>query len=128
MKLELEILQSNFSVCQLEPGAPLPAWADQGQLLAVTRTTEELSIVAESNRVPKNVHAEHGWQALKVAGPLDFSLVGILASLATTLADAGVSIFAISTFNTDYLLVKAQQLDEAVAALQRAGHEVLAGR
>jgi uncharacterized protein len=127
MNLDLEILQPNFSICQLESDAAMPGWAESGELIAITRTTEELSIVAETRLLPSDIQVEHGWRALKVAGPLDFSLVGILASLATTLAEAGVSIFAISTFNTDYLLVKGEQLDDTLTALQSAGHTVLAG-
>ena len=127
MILELEILQSSFSVCQLEHDAPVPTWAEGGEFVSIIRTAEELSVVTAKDRVPATVKAEHGWRAIKVVGPLDFSLIGILASLATTLAEAGISIFAISTYNTDYLLVKGDQLENTVDALQNAGHKVLAG-
>lgn len=110
----------------MDPDAPVPAWASQGEFFAIARSEDELSIVCESRRVPQGILCEGHWRVLKVAGPLDFFLVGVLASLAATLADADVSIFAISTFDTDYLLLKADRLDDAVAALQGAGHQVFA--
>ena len=125
MSLDLKVLHTDFSVCQFKHDEPVPAWAEGGEFLAITRTAAELSIVVDTGLVPSSVHAEHGWRAFKVGGPLDFSLIGILASLATTLAEAEISIFAISTFNTDYLLVKAEKLDRAVDALRSAGHKVL---
>ena len=93
-------------------------------MASVTRTAAELSIVAPSAAVPPEVRAERDWRALRVAGPLDFALTGILASLAAPLADAGVSIFALSTYDTDYVLVRHPQLDVALAALRAAGHTV----
>ena len=90
----------------------------------MTRTADELSIVCETDYVPSEVEQESGWRALVVEGRLDFALTGILVSLAAPLADAGVSIFALSTFNTDYLLVRADDLPRAVAALRAAGHRV----
>jgi hypothetical protein len=94
-------------------------------LLAIVRSADELSIVCEESKVPMDVKTERGWRVLKVLGPLDFSLVGILSDLANALAKAGVSIFAISTYDTDYVLVKQDQLDVALFALREAGHEVL---
>ena len=99
----------------------------RGELFAITRTPDELSIVCSQANVPPNTFSEPDWRALKVSGPLDFSLTGILASLASPLAQAGISIFALSTFDTDYLLVKSGALDRAVEVLRRAGHAV-AGR
>jgi hypothetical protein len=88
----------------------------------VTRTPDELSVVADEAAVPAGVRAERGWRALQVAGPLDFNLTGILASLAYPLARAGISLFAVSTFDTDYVLIKEDKLHDALAALQAAGH------
>ncbi len=100
-----------------------------GGFVSVTRTSDELSLVVAEEAVPRGATADglrvqSGWRCLKVAGPLDFSLVGILASLAVPLAEAGVSIFAISTFDTDYLLVPASDLARAVAELKVRGHRV----
>lgn len=124
MNLTLNLLESEFAVCQLERSASIPTWGTDGEFFAVTRTADELSIVCETRLVPAGIRCEDHWRALKVAGPLDFSLVGILASLASTLAQTGVSIFAISTFDTDYLLVKSDRLDDAITSLKDAGHEI----
>jgi hypothetical protein len=94
------------------------------EFLSITRTREELSIVCESSQVPAEIPAERGWRCMQVGGPLDFSLVGVLASLAEPLARAGIPIFAISTFDTDYILVRSTQIEAAIAALELAGHVV----
>ena len=118
--LRLSALPQSLAVCRLDPGAPLPAWVGwQDPLVSVTRTAEELSIVCPAVRVPGDVRAERGWRAFKVEGPLDFALTGILARLSTCLADAGISLFAVSTFDTDFLLVREAQFDAASAVLAR---------
>ena len=124
MKLSLVVLPEAFAVCQLPPDSPFPAWARGKDLLAMVRTTDELSVVCDDRGIPGEVIVERGWRALKVEGPLDFTLVGVLARLATVLAEAGVSIFAISTYDTDYLLVKDVDLERAVTALEGAGNAV----
>lgn len=116
MLMRLELLRGEFAIVKLEPDAPIPLWASGGEFLSITRTPAELSIVHESR--------EGDWRCLKVEGPLDFSLVGILASLAEPLARAGIPIFAVSTFDTDHILVKAGRADDAIVALESAGHIV----
>jgi uncharacterized protein len=121
------VLPGELAVARLEPGGPLPAWASAGggdPLHAVVRTSSELSVVCAAARVPDGVRAERGWRALAVAGPLDFALTGVLAALAVPLAHAGVSIFAVSTYDTDHVLVRSERLGEAVEALRAAGHTV----
>lgn len=105
----------------MDRDAPIPAWADTG-FFSLTRTRDELSIVCCEENVPEGVDCDRGWHCLQVKGPLDFALTGILASLAVPLAEADISIFAISTYDTDYFLVK--ELDMAIAVLLRAGHNV----
>lgn len=124
--VELDLETTLFAVCRLGPGEPIPGWAQQapGPLASVTRTRDELSIVVAQSAVPREVQAETGWRALSVEGPLPFTLTGVLVSLAAPLADAGVPIFVLSTFDTDWLLVANDRLDDAVAALERAGHQV----
>lgn len=124
--LALALLPQTLAVCRLGPDAPLLPWATGGDLWSVTRTPEELSLVCAASAVPEGVACEPGWRALKVAGPLDFALVGILLAVAAPLAAAGVSIFAVSTYDTDYVLVRGAQLERAVAALRAAGHTVAA--
>jgi hypothetical protein len=122
--LSLKVLDGVFAICRQAPEEAVPAWA-VGCFTSVTRTDEELSIVCPAEEVPAGVKSERGWRCLKVAGPLDFSLTGVLSSLAAPLAEAGVSIFAVSTFDTDYLLVPESRLKEAIAALKKAGHRLV---
>ncbi len=121
--MELELLPETFAVCRSPADADLPAWLG-GALQSVTRTPEELSIVCEAQRVPEPLQAERDWRCLRVSGTLAFHLTGILAALTAPLANAGISIFALSTFDTDYLLVTSDCLEQAVAALTVAGHTV----
>lgn len=121
--LTLVILPDAFAICRLDPSAPIPHWA-RGDFITITRTRDELSIVCAQANVPDDVRAERHWRALKIEGQLDFALTGILASIATPLADAGISIFALSTFDTDYVLVKAEKLELAIQVLQQAGHAI----
>ncbi len=109
---------------RLAPDSPLPLWAIEEEFFSVTRTSDELSIVCPSGRVPEGVTAETGWRALKVKGPFALSEVGVLAALSPSLAAAKVSLFAISTFDTDYLLINETQLAAAIAALRNAGHHI----
>lgn len=120
--LALSILPESFAVARLGASAPVPPWAGAGGLLSVTRTEDELSIVCGEDAVPAEATASRGWRAMRVAGPLDFALTGILASLAAPLAEAGVPIFALSTHDTDYVLVPEDKLPRAVDALTAAGH------
>jgi len=121
--VELEVLSGGYAVCRLPAGTELPGWV-RGEFYSVTVTPSELSVVREAASVPPAVHSEPGWRCLKVRGTLDFSLTGVLASLAAPLAEAGVSLFSLSTFDTDYLLVKGERLQIAVVALEAAGHSV----
>ena len=119
--ITVEWLPGRLAVCRLDAQAAVPDWAlgasDSGGLVSVTRTEAELSIVAAEALVPAEVKAERGWAALRVVGQLDFSIVGVLAKLAGALAKAKISCFAISTYDTDYLLVKQQEAENAAKAL-----------
>jgi len=122
--LHLTVLPLLLSVCQLARDAAVPEWAQKGAFVAAVRTDEELSLVCPAHMVPPHVRAHGPWRALKVRGPLDFALVGVLLTLLTPLAEAGISVFALSTYNTDYILVPADRLDAAIRALRAAGHQV----
>lgn len=121
--LLLTLLPTRLAVCRLDAQAPLPPWP-RGELVALTRTADELSIVCAEECVPPGIQIEAGWRALKVAGPLDFSLTGILAALAAPLAAAKISIFALSTYDTDYVLVKEVHLADAIRVLSQVGHRI----
>ena len=124
--LKLLLLADRFAVCRLEPETPVPDWVGSSPagFCSITRSEEELSIVCAENDVPEGVKCVRGWRAMRVAGTLDLSLIGVLASLAVPLADANVSTFVISTFDTDYLLVQHGDVRRAISTLRAAGHEV----
>jgi hypothetical protein len=122
--LNLEVLDGRYAVVRLDPGDPPPAWAAEGPFVSITRTEAELSVVCPEQGVPAGARAERGWRCLRVAGPLGFGMTGILASLAGPLASSGVSIFVVSTYDTDYLLVQDRDLARGTDALSRAGHRV----
>jgi len=124
MNIRLSTINLLLSVCRLPADAAIPGWIFNLPFFSITRTVAELSIVAPESFIPPDWKAERGWKALKVEGPLDFSLTGILASLAVPLAESGVSIFAISTYDTDMILVKADQLEKAISTLTSAGFSI----
>jgi len=127
-ELELHLLEGRYAVSKIERDSSLPpVWAINDQFLSMTLTRDELSIVSPEEDVPASVRAEKGWRCIKVAGPLDFSLTGILASLLNPLAEKGISIFAVSTYDTDYLLVKEENLAKALDALTKSGHHISTG-
>jgi hypothetical protein len=124
LRLSLVILRDSFAVCKLRADEDIPSWALSGSFCSLTRAPEELSIVCPQELVPEAVQAVRGWRSLKVEGKLDFTLVGILSSLTSSLAHAGIVVFVISTYDTDYVFVKESDLDRAVAALRKAGHDL----
>jgi hypothetical protein len=123
-RLTLDLVPGSYVICRLTPGEPLPPWAVQGAFFSVTRTPAELSIVCDAGAVPSGAVAEGPWSILAVEGPLDLNVTGVLAGLAAPLAGAGISIFAISTYDTDYVLVRSHDIERAVRALREAGHNV----
>ncbi|HEV7898779.1 MAG TPA: ACT domain-containing protein [Planosporangium sp.] len=126
--LDLELLRDDYAVCRLPVGSPLPqsllAQAGRGEVVSVTWTPEEVSIMCPAAHAPEGATVETPWRCLRIAGPVNLALTGILASILSPLADARVNIFAFSTYDTDYLLVPSVRLAEAIAALTTAGHRV----
>jgi hypothetical protein len=123
--IPLILMSGRFAICRLSADAGYPEWAGSSELLSLTRTHEELSVVCEERFVPPEIKAERGWRAFQVDGPLDFSQIGILAAIAAPLSAASVSLFVLSTFDTDYILVKENVLPRALDALRQAGHLIL---
>ncbi len=119
--MNLILLEITAAVCRLEPHSAIPDWALRGSFYNVSKTMDELSVVCEQTNVPGNIKAEKNWKVFKVEGVLDFALTGILASIANPLAEAKISIFTISTYDTDYIMVKAHELEHAQQILQNAG-------
>jgi hypothetical protein len=124
VKKKLLLLSETLCICRLERNAPIPEWALTGGFSSITRTGQELSVVCPQDQVPPGILKQEGWKALQVEGPLDFSLTGVLASLTAPLAREGISVFAISTYDTDYLLVKEAQLEGAIQRLREEGYEI----
>ncbi|MBI1741066.1 MAG: ACT domain-containing protein [Acidobacteriales bacterium] len=120
--MKYRVLREGLAVCQLAAGARVPEWALGGGFFCVTRTAEELSIVCEEGRVPEGVRVERDWVGLKLEGPFPFSMTGVLTSFLGPLAEAGIPIFAVATFDTDYVLMKREKLEQAVRVLGAAGH------
>lgn len=125
MALTLSLLADEYAVSQLPADAPLPTWATAGEFWSLSRTPQEWSAVCLAAQVPAGVRSERGWAAFALQGPFDFGLTGVLASVLNPLRDAGIGIFALSTFDTDYVLVKQADLAGATRALEEAGHRVL---
>lgn len=123
-QLTLSLLPLRLAVCQLAADEPIPAWATMGGFFSITRTADELSIICPQHLVPPTTQCNRDWVCLKVEGILDFSLTGILVALATPLANAGLSILAIATHDTDYLLVREAAVESAIAVLTAYGHTV----
>ncbi|MGL4612266.1 MAG: ACT domain-containing protein [Trueperaceae bacterium] len=119
----LTLLPDMYAICRLEPKTPVPTWAT-GEFVSITQTPHELSIVCAEAHVPPEIKAGRGWRTLQVEGPIDLSVIGVLASLTKPLAEAGINLFAISSYDTDYLLVENNKLSAATAALGVAGFTV----
>jgi uncharacterized protein len=127
-RLTVDVRPGAYSVVKLPGAAPVPAGLLDGAtagLVSVTRTADELSVVCRTESAGQAEPAEHGWRLLTVRGPMEFTLTGITAAVSGALAAAGVPLFAVSTYDTDHLLVKDADLARATSALRDAGHEVV---
>jgi hypothetical protein len=122
LQFTLVALPNLFAVCRLNSSAAVPSWAMTGDFFSVTRTADELSIVCLQESVPDYVRSEKGWRCLRIAGAIPFSVAGVVANLTAPLAEAGVSVFVVSTFDTDYLLAKENDWAKALDVLRGQGH------
>lgn len=123
--LTMKLMKGLYGVCRLKRDAVIPGWASQGSFYSITKTSDELSVVCSQDNIPKGVMCEKDWRILRVEGPLDFSLIGILSSISTILAKKGISIFAVSTYDTDYILVKDKDTGSAIEALSAEKYEII---
>ena len=124
-KLKFSRVSGSFAICRLAPDAAVPGWALRGTFFSVTSSADELSIVCPEAQVPPEIQHENDWACLKLEGPFPFSETGILTSFVQPLSDRAIPIFAVSTFDTDYVLVKQAWVEKAVEALKDSGHEAL---
>jgi hypothetical protein len=122
--LAITVLAGRLAISRLPSDAPMPAWAISGPLVSFTRTAEELSVICAEADVPDGMPHDSGWRCLKLVGPFPLDMVGVLASVVGPLAEIGISVFVLATYDTDYLLVKEAQLEQAIAGLERCGHTV----
>jgi hypothetical protein len=120
----LFLLSETFAICRLEKGASLPQWVQSDPFFSITGTADELSLVCPVEPVPAEIQADRGWRCFKLQGPFPFSLTGILNSVTVPLAQADIGIFAVSTYDTDYVLVKEHALQQALSVLTEAGHTI----
>jgi uncharacterized protein len=129
-QLKFHRLPGSYTIVRLAADAPIPEWAWKGEFTSITRTTDELSIVCPADNVSADVHSPHRpiclkWICLKLEGPFPFSQTGVLLSFIEPLSTRGVPIFAISTFDTDYVLIQEEFAETALDALRQAGYERL---
>ena len=117
--LELRTISGQFGICKIQSGASIPSWAISGKIWSVTRTETEISIVCPREKIPQGAEAERNWRVLEVVGPLSFEMVGVPLSLAAPLAKAGVSIYSVSTFETDLILIREESFEIACRALTK---------
>ena len=120
-RLALDVLPERFGICRFDANLPIPDWALTSRFYSITRTQEEVSVVCHEDVIPRDTLCETGWRCLKLQGPIDFSDTGLLSSLAQPLAGAGISIFAVSTFDTDYLLVREKDFPKTIETLSQEG-------
>jgi hypothetical protein len=123
-KHTLSILSDRLTICRLDKDDEIPAWATKTSFVSITRTAEELSIIAPEAIVPESFPHDAGWRPIKVEGPLEFTLFGVLSSLISPLAQEGISVLAIATYDTDYFLVKEDHCERAASILRSKGHSV----
>jgi uncharacterized protein len=123
--LKFRQLPGPYAIVRLAPDSPVPDWATKGDFTSITRTADELSIVCPATNLPPDVHSIHRWICLKLEGPFPFELTGVLLSFIEPLSGNGVPIFAISTYDTDYVLLQEESSATAIELLKRAGHEMI---
>ncbi len=123
--LTLDLLEGNFVICRLPPSSSLPSWAFTGPFISITKTNDELSIITiDDNRLPKDIQCERNWKCFKLKGSFPFDMTGVLSSILNPLANADVGILAVSTFDTDYVMIKEKNLQIAIDVLKQNGHKV----
>jgi hypothetical protein len=125
MKLKFRCLRDGpYAIVQLAPEATVPEWVSKGEFTSISRTADELSIVCPVNHLPPGVDTDHHWICLKLEGPFPFSMTGVLLSFIEPLSSRGIPIFAISTYDTDYVLIPEEFMGAALSILDEAGHEL----
>ena len=125
-QLKFRWLRGRYAIVRLAPDAPVPDWATKGDFSSVSRSADELSIVCSSDNLAPEVNSQYRWICIKLEGPFPFSQTGVLLSFIAPLSNNGIPIFAISTYDTDYVLIEQEHADRAIYLLRHAGHELIA--
>lgn len=118
------LIDEKFGICRLKANEKLPEWVISSSIFSITRTKEELSVICPVNVIPENIECEINWNCFKVKGPLDFDQIGILSKISNTLYENEISIFVMSTYDTDYIFVKQKNCKAAFYALETAGMKI----
>ncbi len=122
--VKLRLLNGAYGVARLHPSDPVPAWADGGGFVSISRTDDELSIVCLQDRIPPNARSDGGWSCFKFQGPFAFDETGVVLSVIAPLSTHGIGIFVVSTFDGDHMLIKSSDLEKARGLLADAGHSL----
>ena len=123
-QLKLSLLEDFFGICVFENNAPIPDWVVAASFCSITRTEKELTVVCPQNIIPADIEHERDWRCFRIDGSFDLNQIGVISSLAAPLAQAGISIFVVSSYDTDYILVKEEKVEQAIAVLSGDGHSI----
>jgi hypothetical protein len=123
-QLQLSLLKDKYGICTLPNTAPIPDWALTQSLASITRTEKELTIVCRLEILPSQYQSDLNWRCFKIDGSFDLNQIGVISSISSPLADAGISIYVISTYDTDYFLIQEQNLEKTISVLSNSGHYI----
>ena len=123
-QLQLSLLKDKYGICTLPNTAPIPDWALTQSLASITRTEKELTIVCRLEILPSQYQSGLKWRCFKIDGSFDLNQIGVISSISSPLADAGISIYVISTYDTDYFLIQEQNLEKTISVLSHSGHYI----
>jgi len=123
-QLQLSLLKDNYAICTLPNTAQIPDWALKESLASITRTDKELTIVCRQDIIPSGLKSDLNWKCFKIDGSFDLNQIGVISSISSPLADAGISIYVISTYDTDYFLVQQHNLEQTISTLSNSGHSI----
>jgi len=123
-QLKLSLLDGMYAICAFESDTPIPDWAVTASLCSITRTKKELTVVCPQNIIPAGIKHDHGWRCFRIDGSFDLNQIGVISSLAAPLAQAGISIFVVSSYDTDYIMVNEEKVEQAIAVISGDGHSI----
>ena len=123
-QLKLSLLEDFFGICVFESNASISEWAGTASFCSITRTEKKLTVVCPQNIIPADIEHERDWRCFRIDGSFDLNQIGVISSLAAPLAQAGISIFVVSSYDTDYILVKEEKVEQAIAVLSGDGHSI----